>query len=281
MQPIEVTNEVAIALRNVNLDFEVVARDHGTNRAQTLIVTGLKDINLTIQTGEIVGVVGFNGAGKTTLVRTMAGIYSPTSGTVLVRAEPRVLGARGALKPRLTGRENIALGCLALGATRDELEAYESEIVEFAELGEFIDLPMETYSSGMTARLLFGIHTTAEPEILLLDEALAVGDHKFVERSHARMARMREHTGAVVMVSHALPMIRNTCSRVVWVDNAMIRADGDPDAVLDAFRAAREQRQRRVRSGQGLDDQQTIRHAGERGRRENGKPTFWSRRRRS
>ena len=254
---------VVIKLIDVNVDFEVMLRET-RRRASRVTVSGLRDVNLEIHRGQAVGVVGFNGAGKSTLVRTMAGVYTPTSGEVLVSATPQLLSIGTAVKRRLSGRDNIRLGCLALGAHPSEIESLERDVLEFAEIEEFADMPLRTYSSGMRARLNFGVATSVNPEILLLDEAFAVGDHRFREKSNARLSSLKEHAGTVVMVSHQLGHVVDNCDRVIWIDDGQVRHDGPPDEVVASFREAggtggkggrtRRQRRRRgvgKRRGQG------------------------------
>ena len=154
------------------------------------------------------------------------------------RALPTVLGVKAALRPRMTGRANIRIGLLAQGLRRHEVEARLDDVVEFTDLGPSIDLPMETYSSGMRARLHFAIATALTPEILLVDEALAVGDRAFREKSARRLEEHRSAAGTVLLVSHNLSEIRRSCDRVVWLEQGRIVLDGPTDEVLGAYEAS-------------------------------------------
>jgi teichoic acid transport system ATP-binding protein len=188
--------------------------------------------------GDAIGLVGRNGSGKSTLLRCVAGLVQPTSGAVYTRAHPRLLGVNAALIRELTGERNVVLGCLALGMSPREIKRRYAEIVDFAGLDGFMDLPMRTYSSGMAARLTFAIATSTSPDILLVDEALATGDADFRRRSEERIRQLRESAGTVFLVSHALMTIERTCNRVLWVDKGELRMDGDTASVLAAYRAS-------------------------------------------
>ena len=161
-----------------------------------------------------------------------------TSGVLRVRSLPKFLGVKAALRPRMTGRANIRIGLLAQGLKRHEVEARLDDVVEFTDLGASIDLPMETYSSGMRARLHFAIATALTPEILLVDEALAVGDRAFREKSARRLEEHRSAAGTVLLVSHNLSEIRRSCDRVVWLEQGRIVLDGPTDEVLGAYEAS-------------------------------------------
>ena len=187
--------------------------------------------------GESLGVVGPNGSGKTTLLQAMTGVLPLAGGELLVRSLPTFLGVKAALRPRMTGRANIRIGLLAQGLTRDEAEAQLPAVADFTDLGPAVDLPMETYSSGMRARLHFAIATALTPEILLVDEALAVGDRTFREKSARRLDEHRAAAGTVLLVSHNLGEIRRSCERTVWLHEGHIVADGPTDEVLRAYEA--------------------------------------------
>jgi teichoic acid transport system ATP-binding protein len=199
------------------------------------VIHAVRGIDLVARQGEAIGFVGRNGSGKSTLLRSVAGLLPPSEGDVLSISQPVLLGVGAALESGLTGRRNIELGCLALGMSRDEMEAAAPEIVEFAELGEFIDLPLKAYSSGMRARLHFAIATAVAPEILLIDEALSVGDEHFRRKSEKRISELLASAGTVFIVSHALESVREACTRVVWIDRGEVVMDGDPDTVVDAY----------------------------------------------
>ena len=196
----------------------------------------LDDVSFRIDRGETVGLVGRNGAGKSTLLKLVTGIVDPTSGSISVRGQVAPLLALGnGLDPTLTGRENIYLNGAILGYEKAWLRAHEADIVAFSELGEFIDAPVRTYSSGMTMRLAFSIATAASPEILILDEVLAVGDAPFQAKCRARIAEIIADGATVFFVSHSLPDIVQLCSRAIWLKKGRIVMDGPAAEVADAY----------------------------------------------
>jgi teichoic acid transport system ATP-binding protein len=160
---------------------------------------------------------------------------APSRGAVWTRGQASLLGVSAAMMTAMSGDQNILLGCLAIGMTPDEITAEYDAICEFAGIGEFVHLPMSTYSSGMAARLRFAIAAARAPEILLIDEALATGDAKFRRRSEKRIAELREHAGTVFLVSHGLGIIRDTCNRAIWLEDGRIVLDGGVNAVVDAY----------------------------------------------
>ena len=199
-------------------------------------IEAVKDLSLDIRRGSVVGIMGANGAGKSTLVRTMAGILPPTSGRVEVSGRVSTLLALGVgFDKDLTGRQNVKLGGLAAGLSRDELEEKYDEIVEFAELEEFMDMPMRTYSSGMYGRLGFSVAVTMEPDILLIDEALSVGDASFRKKSANRMKDLCGGGRTIVLVSHALGTIQDLCDNAIWMHKGELQKQGEPDEVIDAY----------------------------------------------
>jgi ABC-type polysaccharide/polyol phosphate transport system ATPase subunit len=184
----------------------------------------------------VLGVVGVNGAGKSTLVRAIAGILPPSSGQIVVNGRVSTLLALGVgFNRKLSGRENVMLGGLAAGYSREEMEHRYEEIVEFAELGEFIDLPMRTYSSGMYGRLAFSVAVNMDPDILLIDEALSVGDARFRKKSFRKMRQLCKEARTIVLVSHALGSIRDLADQSVWIHNGEVAMFGDPDEVVDSY----------------------------------------------
>ena len=199
-------------------------------------IEAVKDVSFAVEKGTVLGVVGANGAGKSTLVRTIAGILPPTEGRVEVLGRVSTLLALGVGFNRdLTGRENVTLGGLAAGLSRDEINRRYDEIVEFAELEDFMDMPMRTYSSGMYGRLGFSVAVTMEPDILLIDEALSVGDARFRKKSAARMKELCGGGRTIVLVSHALGTIQELCDYAIWMHQGVLQKQGDPDEVIDAY----------------------------------------------
>lgn len=201
-------------------------------------VHAVRGISLVAREGDAIGVVGRNGSGKSTLMRAIAGMQTPTRGRVYAEGRPALLGVNAALIPELSGERNVVLGGLALGLSPRQVQERYQEIVDFADIGEFIDYPMRTYSSGMQARLRFAIATATTQRVLLIDEALATGDAEFRERSEERIREMRDRAGTVFLVTHTLAEIERSCNRCVWIDDGRLRMDGEVDAVLDAYREA-------------------------------------------
>lgn len=194
------------------------------------------DVSFRIERGEAVGLVGRNGAGKSTLLKLVTGIARPTSGTIAVRGQVAPLLALGnGLDPSLTGRENIYLNGAILGYTKEYLKAREASIIEFSELGSFIDAPVRTYSSGMTMRLAFSIATAATPEILILDEVLAVGDAAFQAKCRARISEIIDDGATIFFVSHNLSDIEKLCTRAIWLDKGHVIWDGPVADVCPVF----------------------------------------------
>lgn len=199
-------------------------------------VHALRGVSLLARRGDAVGVIGLNGSGKTSLLRAIAGLLPPRRGQVFTRGQPVLLGVGAALMNDLTGERNIILGCLAMGMSPGEVAEKYEEIAEFSGLGEFIDMPMRTYSTGMAQRLRFAIATARTSEVLLIDEALATGDARFRRRSEARLRELRDQAGTVFLVSHSLDTVLETCNRAIWLDQGRIRMDDAPQVVVDAYR---------------------------------------------
>lgn len=200
------------------------------------VVHALTDVCVQLHAGETVGLVGGNGAGKSTLLRTLTGLTPPTTGSVLASSRPLLLSVGAALIPELSGRRNAYLGALAMGLGKDAASEAVSDVLSFAGLGEAAERPLATYSSGMAARLRFAIATYTPREILFVDEALSVGDAAFARKARERMAAMSEAAGTVVLVSHTPAQLLETCTRGLWLDRGVIRADGPIEAVLEEYR---------------------------------------------
>jgi teichoic acid transport system ATP-binding protein len=198
-------------------------------------VQAVRGISFVANHGEAIGLVGRNGSGKSTLLRVIAGLLPPTAGAVYTDAQPSLLGVNAALVGGLTGTRNIELGCLALGMSKKEVAKRFDSIVQFSGLGEFIDMPMNAYSSGMGARLRFAIAASISHDILLIDEALATGDAEFRARSEERIEQLREQAGTVILVSHSLGSILQTCDRTIWIDKGQIQLDGSTEEVVAKY----------------------------------------------
>lgn len=198
-------------------------------------IDAVRNISLAAESGEMIGVIGPNGSGKSTLMQALAGLLPATSGNVYASSQPVILGVSAVLRPALSGRRNVMIGGLALGLNRKEVEERFDDVVAFAGLEDFIDLPMKAYSTGMRARLHFAISTAVTPEILLIDEALAVGDKEFKERSLARVRELQQRAGTVFLVTHNLNEVRDHCTRAIWMEHGVAEADGDPLEVVKAY----------------------------------------------
>jgi len=198
-------------------------------------VHALKGITFVAYENESIGVIGSNGSGKSTLLKAITGLTPPSSGSVYARSRPSLLGVGAALIPDLSGDKNITLGGLALGYDRGQVELMRDDITKFAELEEFIDLPMNTYSSGMSARLKFAIAASKKHDILIIDEALAVGDAKFRKRSEAKIREIRDSAGTIFNVSHSMNSIKDTCDRCIWIEKGVQMMDGSPDEVIKEY----------------------------------------------
>ena len=198
--------------------------------------TALQDVSLRVEEGETVGVIGPNGSGKSTLLKLVAGITKPTSGTVNVKGRISALIELGAgFHPEISGRENIFINGIMLGLSKREVVQKFEEIVEFAELEEFIDAPVKTYSSGMYARLGFAVAIHVNPDVLLVDEILAVGDQGFTHKCLDKFAEFRRRGKTILLVTHSLSLVERFCDDAVWLDSGLIKAVGDPKRVVDAY----------------------------------------------
>lgn len=240
------TRELSISVRDLFLDYELFEDRRAAIRKRLVdrtgtgrsVVRALEGVSFDIHVGESVGVIGSNGSGKSTLLAAVAGLLPPTAGDILVSDEPKLLGVGASLIPQATGYRNIWIGCLALGMRRDEIEDRMDEIAAFTDLGQALDRPLRTYSSGMKARLHFSIATAVQPRILLIDEALSVGDRAFRRKSSQRINRMLEDAGTLMLVSHSLGQIKNQCQRGLWIEGGHLLADGPVEEVIDKYQGA-------------------------------------------
>ena len=216
-------------------------------------IHAVRGVSFVAHEGEAIGLVGTNGSGKSTLLRAVAGLVPATRGRIWADGHPTLLGVSAALISGLSGERNIVLGGLALGMTPQEMRERYDDVADFAGIGDFLELPMSTYSSGMAARLRFAIASSVQHRILLIDEALATGDAVFRRRSELRIRELRQEAGTVFLVSHSLDTVENTCERAMWLDKGVLRMDGDAPTVLKAYRestaadaaAARNRRRKR------------------------------------
>lgn len=196
----------------------------------------LRDVTFSVQRGEVIGIIGRNGSGKSTLLKIISGILKPTTGSVTVCGNVvPMLELGSGFDNDLSGRENIFLNGAILGYTKEYLESKYDEILAFSELGHFIEVPIRNYSSGMMMRLAFSIATMVNPDILIVDEILSVGDEAFQEKSRARMNVLMSGGTTVLVVSHTLSQIREMCNRVIWLDGGAVRMAGETKVVCDNY----------------------------------------------
>jgi lipopolysaccharide transport system ATP-binding protein len=201
-----------------------------------LFVDAVSDVGFSVKRGEAIGIIGRNGSGKTTLLRLLAGIYKPNSGSIKISGEVAPLLSLGVgFHPDMTGRENVKINGLVLGLSPKQIERKYDEIVEFSELAEFIDVPVRTYSSGMYMRLAFSIAVSVDPDVLLLDEVLAVGDEAFAAKCFARMREFKERGKTIVLVSHDSHTIASWCDTALWMERGRAREQGEVGHVIDHY----------------------------------------------
>ena len=237
--------EPIIELKNLTMRFGRVRRQYGLksailhffnyvkDRASVKWFKALDDVNISIMKGERVGIVGPNGSGKTTLLSVIGGVYRHYKGELNVRGRVSMMLALGAgFSNQLSGQENIMLNGILQGKTKKEMQGLLKDVMDFADLGEFIDAPLYQYSSGMKARLGFGVVTAIKPDILLVDEVMAVGDADFRLRSEARIRGLLQEGTTLVLVSHSPGDIRKYCNRVIKLEHGRVVADGTPDEVF-------------------------------------------------
>ncbi len=207
-------------------------------RDELIEVWALREVSFQLNRGESLGIIGDNGAGKSTLCLLLSQIMEPTAGKVTVDGKVSALLTLGAgFQGDLTGRDNIFLNGVYLGFDLGLMRAKFKEIVEFSELEDAIDLPVRTYSNGMRARLAFSIAATIQPEILIIDELMGVGDQKFQKKSRNRMKELISQSKALVVVSHSMPLVQDLCSRVVWIDQGRVVAEGPTDEIVERYKA--------------------------------------------
>lgn len=203
---------------------------------RTLHVQALRDISITLNDGDRLGLVGHNGAGKTTFLRLISGVYPPTSG--LARVQGKISSFTDitlGMEPEATGWQNIIFRCVFLGLTFRQAEALAPSIAEFSELGEFLDLPVRTYSTGMFLRLAFAISTSVDPDIVIMDEMIGAGDQNFIDKAQRRIGTLLEKASILVLASHSDGIIREFCNKVLWLDKGTVRKVGPVDAVLAEY----------------------------------------------
>jgi len=243
-----------IRIENVSVDFPLF---HGSSRSlkktvvaaasgrlgedkrQRMVVQALRDVDIELGSGDRLGLIGTNGAGKTTLLRAIAGIYEPVAGRIRVEGSLNaLLDPQLGMNVELTGRENIMLRGLYNGFTKLQIAALEEDVQEFAELGEFLDLPVRFYSSGMLVRLGFALATAIRPQVLLMDEWFLAGDANFLVKAKKRLESVVRGADILVLSSHMSGTVLEWCTRVIWMDHGRVHMDGTPDEVMQSYMAA-------------------------------------------
>lgn len=208
----------------------------GSDAQGRVIVRALDRVTFSLRDGDRVGLVGHNGAGKSTLLRLLTGVYAPSSGSAVIDGEiGSLIDISLGIDPEATGRENIFLRGGMLGMSKREIENKLDDIVEFSELGDFVDMPLRTYSTGMHLRLAFAVSTVVRPQILLMDEWLSVGDEGFKHKAEARMGELVQTTNILVVATHARDLLMQTCNRAIWLEHGRVKMDADPGTVADAY----------------------------------------------
>ncbi|WP_338122194.1 ABC transporter ATP-binding protein [Corynebacterium ammoniagenes] len=221
--------------RDISKTYKVLGKNGSIFSRRRKPVEALKDVSFVAYSGECIGILGKNGSGKSTLLNIIAGNETASSGLVRVSTEPTLLGVSAALQPKLTGRENAMIGLLAMGLQKDEVSELIEPVIEWAELSDAANRPMETYSSGMKSRLKFSIATAVRREILMVDEALSTGDATFAEKARKRMKTFLDDAGTVFIVSHSASTIQKHCTRVIWLYEGRVIADGNPKRILRSY----------------------------------------------
>ena len=242
----QIVNEPIIELKNVSVKYSVPQERIGTfkeyvirlleGKVKNRSFNALNQVSLSVNRGEVFGLIGHNGAGKSTLLKLVAKVIRPTSGRVIVRGKVAPLLEVGAgFHPELTGRENVFLNGAMLGFSQEEMKEKFTRIVEFSELGDFIDAPLRTYSSGMSARLGFAVATDSQPDILIVDEILSVGDEAFQHKSYERIQSIKSQGASILLVSHSMTVIEGMCQRAAWLHRGQVISLDDAKPVVDRY----------------------------------------------
>ena len=234
--------DIAIDVRDVSIHYRIlnnitVQKSFFRRKTRNEIFEAVKHVTFSVEEGGILGIVGKNGSGKSTLLRSIAGVFSPNTGTIDLKGHSVSLMALGVgFKENLTGRENIVLSGMLLGFSEREIEERSQEIIDFAQIGDFIDRPVRTYSSGMHSKLAFAITAMLENDIMLVDEVLSVGDEKFRKKSLAKMKELiSDDNRTVIIVSHSIETLRELCGRVMWLHDGEMKEIGETGIVLEHY----------------------------------------------
>lgn len=234
--------------KNVSMEFKKAGMKYDTlkeravalfkrKKVKSNIIRVLENVNFEIKKGESLGVIGHNGAGKSTLLKIIAGIYRPTEGMVQTNGKVMLLNLGAGFDMEADAVENIYLNGAILGFTRKQMKEKFNSIIEFSELGDFMDMPLKNYSSGMISRLGFAIAINIEPELLLVDEVLSVGDANFQKKCQAKIDEFKEKGVSFMFVSHSIPQVRKICEKTLWIENSKVMAYGDTKEVCDKYTA--------------------------------------------
>ena len=208
----------------------------GKDTSGHILVKALKNLNFELKNGDKLGLIGSNGAGKSTLLRAISGVYPPTKGKAIIQGNiASLIDISLGIDHEATGRENIFLRGALLGIMKEEMKEMIDEIIHFSDLNEFIDMPVRTYSAGMHLRLAFSVSTVIEPEVLIMDEWLSVGDENFKNKADTRLAKFVKSTDILVLASHSSELIKKNCNRVIWLENGEIKMDGNPNEICPLY----------------------------------------------
>ena len=235
-------NMISIKVENLVINYKAlngisIQTDFFHRREKRYTYTAINDLSFEVEKGDILGLIGRNGSGKSTLLKAIGGMMSPDAGSIDLRGQSVALLAIGVgFKPQMTGRENIYIAGLLLGFSQKIIKKKEQEIIDFAELGEFIDMPVRTYSSGMYSRLGFAITATLETDIVLIDEVLSVGDERFQKKSYEKMQQLISNKDKTVIIcSHSKKTLADLCNKALWIDNGEMVRFGDAEKILEEY----------------------------------------------
>lgn len=231
-------NDIAISFRNVSKIYKLKRKDKQVQKDQKMqYFYALKDISFEIKKGQVVGILGTNGSGKSTMALVLSGIAAPNEGEIEVAGEQALVAINTGLNKQLTGLENIELKGALLGLSKKRVQEIIDGVIEFAEIGDFLYQPVKKYSSGMKSRLGFAINLCLDPDILIIDEALSVGDKGFAKKCLDKMDELKKDGKTIVFISHSLPQVRNFCDSAMWLEGGRLKEYGDIDTVCDHYAA--------------------------------------------
>lgn len=242
------SGKIAVDVQNASMHFNMASENINSLREYLTKLSkkqlfykdfiAVNNLSFQVKKGEIFGIVGTNGSGKSTLLKMIAGVLTPTTGKIITNGKIAPLIELGAgFDAELTGRENIYLNGAILGYSEAFIDEHYEEIIEFAEIGEFIDMPLKNYSSGMVSRIAFAIATAVKPDILIADEILSVGDFRFQEKCMKRIRNLMKEGATILLVSHSVEQIRSICNRALWIEKGQLKIVGSADEVCDAYSA--------------------------------------------